>query len=696
MKFEVDTREIQSVGEISSKKITLSTNAKAFKIIFGQIYPDIIKAIVRELFANAWDSQKQAENLMTPIDIHLPTTLRPYFTIRDYGTGMSPAVINEIYSKVFESTKDSSDDEVGMFGMGSKTPLGYTDSFSIMSYVDGIFYAYDIYIDTDGHPVISLKATGKTDQPNGVEVSLGVDPDDFETFQTYAEMFALGAGTPININKKRYINQREVAMFGDRWVLFNDNQKAMIRMGCIVYRIDNEYLRSQIINQVDKRRVDDYVALPIVLDFDIGEFQVTGSREDIVYDAASSQKIADRLFEVVGLIREKVNDDIRRSKNIESAYVKHRKYIDSKIIDRYDDKNCYFYKSWNIANIESKFTEKKLRVKFAFNNFSKHSQNIKPFNSRKSFVDLTKLYYPKATTFVLLEYTDVKVSRTRDRINNFIITIRNKGWRVCDPYWSRDKMYNIIHVVCKSTDNLSRLFSVIPERHVIINVEDLVKPVTERSAKINDGETYAFVLNRKDGKIVVSSSHYIIDFNDVKYYVNIDRHRGIENPKNLDIEHVLNTCKISCGKVICINKTNHKLVDKHNLVNIFDHYQNIKDSVDYNDQTYYYNIIKEINSVHNGWFPDDNWNEVLRKRIRDFADVLKFLEAPISQIEIDQVDDGFDPDINQVVRDRYTTLYTQCSNKVDKLYQDQPLMKYVDQYVLRRKFKQILTEIGEM
>lgn len=693
MKFEVDAREIQSSGSISSKKITLSTNAKAFKIIFGQIYPDIIKAIVRELFANAWDSQKQAENLHTPIDIHLPTTLYPYFTIRDYGTGMTPQLIDDIYSRVFESSKDGSDDEVGMFGMGSKTPLGYTDSFSVMSFVDGIFYAYDIYVDVEGHPSIDLKATGPTDQPNGVEVSLGVDPKDFETFKNYAEIFAFGAGTPININRQRFVNQRDVSMFGDRWVLFADDQHCMIRMGCVVYKIDATYLKSQISNWQDKNKIDDFVKLPLVLDFDIGEFQVTGSREDLIYDAQSAIKIKDRLFSVVDEIRSKVSKDIRRSKNVQAAYNKYQSYLKSKIIDRYSN-DRFFYKSWNINNLVVRFSKRSLGVYLSFNNFGRHSNLSRPFKTNEVFLD--KLYYPTAKTFVIVEYTDVNVTRAKARIDNFIITLRNNGWRVCDPYWSRDKMYNILHVRCKSTDNLNRLMTVLPENHHIIKLEDLVKPTTTKREKIEDDNIYAFVLSHREGEVMVSSNHVMIDFDDIEHYINIDRHRTVINPNKLDLQHVLNTCKIGPNQVICINKSNEKLISQNKLVNIFDYYLQIKDSVDYDIETYYNAALIQIDKEYRGWYPENIWNNEKRCRIRDFSVVLEYIGAPINTINVSEIDDSFDREINENVKNKYDAIYTSIKDKIDSLYTKHPLFKYIEQHTIRQKMKNILTEIGEM
>src|SRR5690606_26413158 len=140
-------------------------------------------------------------------------------------------VVDDIYSKVFESSKDASNEEAGMFGMGSKTPLGYTDSFTIMSYVDGKYYAYDIYIGKGGDPVIDLKATGECDEPNGVEVSLGVREEDFEQFKNYAEHFAVNAGTPININRQKVLVTRKPMFTGDGWEMFSDKFPTYIRMG---------------------------------------------------------------------------------------------------------------------------------------------------------------------------------------------------------------------------------------------------------------------------------------------------------------------------------------------------------------------------------------------------------------------------------------------------------------------------------
>ena len=207
MKFDVIEHDVQAVGVIHAKEVTISGNAKAFELIFGQIYPDIIKAIVRELFANGWDSQKMANNLETPIDIHLPSNIEPYFSVRDYGTGMSPEIMDKIYTSTFESTKDEDNEGVGQFGIGSKTPWGYTTTYNLTSFIDGTYWAYINYISSTGNPICALVATGETTGPNGVLVSLPVKTEDFGKFASHAEVFSLNAGTPVNINRKKSLNK---------------------------------------------------------------------------------------------------------------------------------------------------------------------------------------------------------------------------------------------------------------------------------------------------------------------------------------------------------------------------------------------------------------------------------------------------------------------------------------------------------
>ena len=112
---------LSNVGEIGEFRIRNS--AKAFNILSSGLYANKIRAIVRELSCNAVDSHVAAGKQDTPFDIHLPNTLEPWFSIRDYGLGLSHDQVINIYTTYFESTKTDSNEFIGALGLGSKSPF---------------------------------------------------------------------------------------------------------------------------------------------------------------------------------------------------------------------------------------------------------------------------------------------------------------------------------------------------------------------------------------------------------------------------------------------------------------------------------------------------------------------------------------------------------------------------------------------
>ena len=85
---------VSNVGQIGEFRIRNS--AKAFNILSSGLYANKIRAIVRELSCNAVDSHTAAGKMDCPFDVHLPNSLEPYFSIRDYGTGLSHEQVTNI------------------------------------------------------------------------------------------------------------------------------------------------------------------------------------------------------------------------------------------------------------------------------------------------------------------------------------------------------------------------------------------------------------------------------------------------------------------------------------------------------------------------------------------------------------------------------------------------------------------------
>ena len=485
MKIEMEKRDVHSHGEISSKKITLSANSKAFKIIFGQIYPNIIKAIVRELFTNAWDSQKNAGTLNTPIDIHLPTAIEPYFSIRDYGTGMTPDIINDVYTNVFESTKDKSNDEAGLFGMGSKTPLGLVDAFTVISYVNGTFWYYEIFLDNSGEPVLSLKATGKTDERNGVLVQLSVKQTDFDEFKTHAEHFAFGANTPININKKKYMNEYIVEFEGDGWQIIKSEtiKSAYIRMGCVLYRLEPHLLSREEVHNFERNFGNWHASKafnqPLIMDFDIGSFEVTGSRESIIYNRESSKKILDKILEIKKQITPMIVAKCEKFSHYFDTFVEFNKFKSNVFVDENVLRKILKHKTLKMkSTFDLKLTDCLLLDNSSYRKKLERLNNVR----LDYWFDMYGGTNEQKSTYVMYYQADEKIKYLNARIKSLknVYSLRNRGFE------------KILIVKYKNKRELLRLMAVLPSKTFFIHANDVIPEIEE---SIRHGKEKAFMFD---------------------------------------------------------------------------------------------------------------------------------------------------------------------------------------------------------
>ena len=191
---------VQNTFSTQSQSFKINACAQAFKILTDNLYEKKIPTIIRELSCNAWDSHIQAGNSDKPFDIFVPDMYEPEFYIRDYGTGLSEEDILNIYTTYFQSTKSDSNDYIGAFGLGSKTPLCYTDQFMLTSWFQGFEYQFMVFMNDKGFP--EIRAMGKpikSDQPSGLKVKFAVESKDFYEFKNEILKFFQGANLVPNI-----------------------------------------------------------------------------------------------------------------------------------------------------------------------------------------------------------------------------------------------------------------------------------------------------------------------------------------------------------------------------------------------------------------------------------------------------------------------------------------------------------------
>ena len=161
-----------------------------FNILSDNLYSNKIGSIIRELASNAYDAHVAVGNENIPFKISITNhdnTLfseedECIFSIRDYGCGLSEKEIFELYSVYGNSNKRESNNYIGGFGIGSKSPFAYTDSFIVVSYQNGTKKSYCAFISEDGYPSIAKMDESNTTETNGFEVKFKINPSDKEEF----------------------------------------------------------------------------------------------------------------------------------------------------------------------------------------------------------------------------------------------------------------------------------------------------------------------------------------------------------------------------------------------------------------------------------------------------------------------------------------------------------------------------------
>ena len=271
---------VSNVGEIGEFRIRNS--AKAFNILSSGLYANKIRAIVRELSCNAVDSHVAAGKQDTPFDVHLPNTLEPWFSIRDYGTGLSHEQVTNIYTTYFESTKTGSNDFIGALGLGSKSPFSYTDNFTVTAIRDGKKGIYSAFINGEGVPSIAQMMTEATDEPAGVEVKFSVnDRYDFDKFRQEARQvytyFKLRPVISGNADFKFADVEYESKDIIPGVHSYKAGRSSTAIMGNIAYPIQ--------IPDADKTlaHVRNLLNCGLEMHFDIGELDFQASREGLSY-----------------------------------------------------------------------------------------------------------------------------------------------------------------------------------------------------------------------------------------------------------------------------------------------------------------------------------------------------------------------------------------------------------------------------
>lgn len=248
--------------------------------LLSNLYTNASEAVLREYSVNGWD-EHQKHGVERPIEVTLPSLLQPTLVIRDFGPGLplegtfhldangdkvwDQYGAMQVFGEYGESSKRDTDTEVGGFGIGSKAAYALGHQFMVTGYHNGQTFTCLFTLDQDGRGTKSVLHEGPTTQPNGVEISLGVDDVDamnesaarFFSFWDRGDVLVDGeVPTPIfesleKVSDEIYLNA-------------NGRGEAYAVMGPVAYPVDRSILR-KVQAYLEKQGLEDIARMPLAL-----------------------------------------------------------------------------------------------------------------------------------------------------------------------------------------------------------------------------------------------------------------------------------------------------------------------------------------------------------------------------------------------------------------------------------------------
>jgi hypothetical protein len=320
--------------------------------VLTDLYSDPILAVIREYSTNAWDSHVEAGQ-QRPIEVETPSTLTPFFKVRDYGVGLSIEDMREIYSQYGASTKRGTNAQTGMLGLGCKSALTYTNQFTINSVKDGVKTSVVVSRNADNVGSMQVVFNGPSSEPQGVEISIPIHRKDAFEFQTKAgKFFRVWKPEQVKLNgqapepmKGEWLNEQIILTEGRS--AYSDGEYAIV-MGGVTYNVTRtELFGEQFTSNYNRPNIKTSTGITFFVE--MGSIDFTPSREELHYTPRTRAKLKDLVNDFNKTIDKAILDDINLQPKPSAA------------IDR------YMQWSKRVYEMPKDLTYKGLRIPMRFN-----------------------------------------------------------------------------------------------------------------------------------------------------------------------------------------------------------------------------------------------------------------------------------------------------------------------------------------
>jgi len=299
MKVETRYESSTNINE-GVKDFQISASPEMFMLLSSGLYKDKIKAIVRELGTNAFDAMVDAGNDLDRVYVHVPTREEPYFSIRDFGTGLSEDDVYKLYTTYGASNKRESNDFNGCLGVGSKSPFAYSSTFTVESFKDGVHYSFIAFIN-DGSPKVTKASEQPTDEPNGLQITVPVAEKDMYSFSNAIESVYRWFPYVPDMNIHMDVDRRKYDAIKTKGYCIDTIGNVRVLMGNVLYSFESDDEVKDIFPWwenvgYNKNRISNF---GIIIKADIGDVNFAASREKLSNDSKTIDFIKDKVVEIL-------------------------------------------------------------------------------------------------------------------------------------------------------------------------------------------------------------------------------------------------------------------------------------------------------------------------------------------------------------------------------------------------------------
>lgn len=290
-------------------------------ILRKNMYANPTRIIVQEYANNARDAHVAAKVASRPIQITCPTQISPYLKIRDYGYGIPPELIDEVFVSYGASTKRDTNEQIGGFGLGAKSAFSYCDAFEVTTICNGIKYIYTPFIDSSDIGEMPLIAQEETDEESGTMISIHIRNEDiYRVTNAISMLTEYWDVRPEIIGNVNYSN-RKVYFSEDNWSLLEKAYSSSYSNE-ILYCVEGIPYTFSLPSEDERFDYDmrELSKCPFIVKLKTGDVTIASNREALVSDEKTLNKIHEILTDINTRFRNHVMESISKCENLKEMF----------------------------------------------------------------------------------------------------------------------------------------------------------------------------------------------------------------------------------------------------------------------------------------------------------------------------------------------------------------------------------------